>query len=362
MTVKHAFASAKADGGDATLVRPTDWNADHVITAFALPGDLSPAQITADQNDYNPASLADAAILRLTSDAFRVITGLQGGADGRLMMIVNVGDYPITIKRESSSSTAAYRFSLPHDVTLFPGEAQLFEYDSTSSRWRMLGMANPMEEDVIDISDEFLSLSSESGEIGALGWNQTASGTASSAPLAGATDHPGVFQVGSGGSATNNTRIHQGSSQAAQIFRADQLAYFGAIVRIPTITAAKVRVGIGTDISNANFGTDSAYFEFDPALDASWRAYTRVSSVNDGPTDTTLDVVANNWYLLEIFRTSAGNWEFYINGVRRATHSTQKPAIAMQAGFYVETTGSGGKQLDVDWFRLRLVALGQRWT
>lgn len=28
--IKHAFVSAKADGGDATLVRPVDWNAEHV--------------------------------------------------------------------------------------------------------------------------------------------------------------------------------------------------------------------------------------------------------------------------------------------------------------------------------------------
>lgn len=35
-TVTHAKVSAKADGGDATLVRPSDWNADHVIEG-ALP-------------------------------------------------------------------------------------------------------------------------------------------------------------------------------------------------------------------------------------------------------------------------------------------------------------------------------------
>lgn len=30
MPDQHAFVSGKADGGDATLVRPSDWNADHV--------------------------------------------------------------------------------------------------------------------------------------------------------------------------------------------------------------------------------------------------------------------------------------------------------------------------------------------
>lgn len=46
-TVKHAFVSPKADGGDNTLVQPTDWNADHDVVdypqVFAYPeeGSLS---------------------------------------------------------------------------------------------------------------------------------------------------------------------------------------------------------------------------------------------------------------------------------------------------------------------------------
>ena len=36
MGITHAFASAKADGGDATLVKPSDWNAAHVIGAATI--------------------------------------------------------------------------------------------------------------------------------------------------------------------------------------------------------------------------------------------------------------------------------------------------------------------------------------
>lgn len=34
MSITHSFVSAKSDGGDATLVRPSDWNDDHVIAGF----------------------------------------------------------------------------------------------------------------------------------------------------------------------------------------------------------------------------------------------------------------------------------------------------------------------------------------
>lgn len=36
MALKHSFQSAKADGGDSTLVRPSDWNAEHVPDADGI--------------------------------------------------------------------------------------------------------------------------------------------------------------------------------------------------------------------------------------------------------------------------------------------------------------------------------------
>ncbi len=59
--------------------------------SLRLAADISPSQITANQNDYNPTGLSTASVLRLSSDASRDITGLQAGADGRLMIIHNVG-------------------------------------------------------------------------------------------------------------------------------------------------------------------------------------------------------------------------------------------------------------------------------
>lgn len=36
MALKHAFTSGKADGGDATLVQPSNWNADHTVDMNGL--------------------------------------------------------------------------------------------------------------------------------------------------------------------------------------------------------------------------------------------------------------------------------------------------------------------------------------
>ena len=36
MAIKHAFTSAKSDGGDTTLVQPSNWNANHTIDAATI--------------------------------------------------------------------------------------------------------------------------------------------------------------------------------------------------------------------------------------------------------------------------------------------------------------------------------------
>lgn len=102
-------------------------------------GDISPSQITSNQNDYNPTGLSTASTLRLNSDAVREITGLSGGADGRIVLIHNIGSFSITLKNSSTSSSAANRFLFSSDLTLSPNVSVTLQYDSTSTKWRLLG-------------------------------------------------------------------------------------------------------------------------------------------------------------------------------------------------------------------------------
>ncbi len=110
-----------------------------IFSSLALSGDISPAQITANQNDYNPTGLADAAVLRLSTDASRNITSIAGGADGRVLLIHNVGAFNIVLKDDDGATgTAGNRFALSTDITLLPDQSALIQYDSTTSRWRMV--------------------------------------------------------------------------------------------------------------------------------------------------------------------------------------------------------------------------------
>lgn len=104
----------------------------------------APAQITSNQNDYNPSSVvcASTTTLLINSDAARDITGLAGGVAGCVMRIVNNGAFTITLKEASASSTAANRFSTGGDIELAASAGETFLYDGVALRWRKTSSAS----------------------------------------------------------------------------------------------------------------------------------------------------------------------------------------------------------------------------
>lgn len=100
---------------------------------------VTPAQITADQDNYNPTGLGTAFVLRLDTDASRNISGLMAQTNGRIVAICNVGANNIVLFNLAAGlSDAANQFALNGDQTLAPNESCILQYDGSSSRWRML--------------------------------------------------------------------------------------------------------------------------------------------------------------------------------------------------------------------------------
>ena len=107
-------------------------------------GTLTPPTIAVFVHNYAPTGFADAFQLRIeATTGVAGLTGLDGGSPGRVIVLHNVGaTNAFAIVHEAGASTAANRFSLASgaDLAVPVGGSVTLVYDSTSSRWRVVGM------------------------------------------------------------------------------------------------------------------------------------------------------------------------------------------------------------------------------
>lgn len=113
----------------------------NIFTTFTLSGFITPTTLGANQNNYNPTSLSTATRLRLSASAAVDITGLQGGAEGRIVIIQNIsaGANNITLKNASGSSSAANQFQLKADIVIAQNGGAILQYDGTLTKWMCIG-------------------------------------------------------------------------------------------------------------------------------------------------------------------------------------------------------------------------------
>jgi len=104
---------------------------------------LSPAQITGNQNNYNPTDLDKKTVIRLDVNAERIITGIVPTANNRILKLVNISSYKIYLSKEDAGSTAANRFDFIKDIVILPKNSVEIFYDPTASRWKLLASTTP---------------------------------------------------------------------------------------------------------------------------------------------------------------------------------------------------------------------------
>jgi hypothetical protein len=87
------------------------------------------------------ANLGAASLVRLTGASTQTITGVAGGADGRILTIVNAAAQSATLSNEGGTSTAANRIitGTAGDIALPAGATITLVYDAGASRWRVSG-------------------------------------------------------------------------------------------------------------------------------------------------------------------------------------------------------------------------------
>jgi len=114
---------------------------------FALQGAITPATITADEDDYAPIDAVSslpftfATRINIDGDADHSITGLDSTnvVDGQEFTFVNTFIFNFRFINFSSSSLAANRFLFPSDIILPPDSTLTIYYDASISLYRWKG-------------------------------------------------------------------------------------------------------------------------------------------------------------------------------------------------------------------------------
>lgn len=138
-TSKHGFApkapndTTKFLRGDAAYAAVS-----RLPINLSLEGVISPAQLVANTDNWNPTGLATANVIRVSTDASRNLTGIVAPAvDGTLILLINVGTNNLVLVHDATS-TAANRFFCAGagNQTVNEGDAVWLWYDGTTDRWR----------------------------------------------------------------------------------------------------------------------------------------------------------------------------------------------------------------------------------
>jgi hypothetical protein len=101
--------------------------------------------ITSDQDDFELGERRT-SIYRLTTDAFRTMTGLVATKDinssiaGEVITLINVGNNELVLANQNTGSMPENRIitGTGVDLTLIPDESATMFYDQASERWRVI--------------------------------------------------------------------------------------------------------------------------------------------------------------------------------------------------------------------------------
>lgn len=132
-------ATIKLDHGHNTIENDgSEWKL--IQRSGVSPSRLDPAQITGDQDGYNPTDWSnDITHLYIDSDASRNISGIEedGFTDMQSVVVTNDGSNPIVIKHDAGT-TLSSRVLVDGgaDVTLGANQSGILMRDGTANRWR----------------------------------------------------------------------------------------------------------------------------------------------------------------------------------------------------------------------------------
>jgi hypothetical protein len=130
-------------------------------------------------------------------------------------------------------------------------------------------------------------------------------------------------------------------------------------------TAAPLQAGDGVAFGMVEFAfntdrtAEGIYFSLLYG-EANWQAVTRDASTST-VTDTGVPFVDSKFYLFEIKRPVVDKFEFYINQILVATHTTNITTVGISPSVGISTPTQGSFQMYSDYFSIQYSTIAQIW-
>ncbi len=202
----------------------------------------------------------------------------------------------------------------------------------------------------VQLQDDFITGSTTSGTVGALGWGTGGTITSMTSTAA----NPGQIQLDTSAVSGTISRLNGFGSFPVWMANAIDLTW---ILKVGTNDAnTTIRAGL-TNNWAGNPATDGIYFEKADA-DTNWFAVTRASSTETPRSDTGVAVGTSAFVAFRIVR-STSSATFYINGARVATKTTNLPAVAGGPGVMIINSAAAAKTIIADYFEITISGLSR---
>lgn len=280
---------------------------------------ISPSQLTAAADDWNPASLSTASVIRLSGDnQFRIISGITAPGSAKMLTLTNVGTFAVLITREDAASASANRFSIYKDLAIYPNQSVTFYYDATTSKWRL--------------TDAFPYKLIEGKQFTAA-YSHTGSATSGDYDAYNFSGTGGAFStIAADGSLPRRITLSTSTSSSAvpSVTHKGASVHLGKTTSTPNSNTTRIVMQLITALSDAtNTYTviagmpvsvttatpDGAYFKYSHEVNGGkWQCVTRTGGV-ETTIDTGVTVAINTTYTLEVYHRPDNSVAFFLDDV-----------------------------------------------
>lgn len=312
----------------------------------SAPYTISPAQLTGDQDNYNPTGFGKAKYVRISSDnGMRAITSMVDSTGGEhVKVITNSGSYMLYFPMDHPDGTAAYRITgQPCDIYLFPGQTREFYYDETSSRWRCVNYT--LDDDRLQLYYDASSRSSASGDNADLAF--TVIGTGNAGNTAPSSPRPGYIQLSTASSSTSGYILSFVKTANTYTTYADAHIFVECQLFFPTLSDGTETYTTEVQLSSSGTSTtlepnNTIGVRYSNGINSGkWELFTQSNTGTEAVADLGVTVSANTVYKIRIELDKANaEARAYINGSYAGRVSSNVTATAC-AGRIIHLKSAG---------------------